>query len=205
MAWRWHTALPGRRSIRPQQASWDVMGVAAPTRSAAERRRLVRMLSDRRDWAGLLRLAMGLPVCDAVVVRRWFPPRWQPADERDRHVYSLLAQVRPPVLASAYELLRNSSCRLIRVGGGNPCWPQVHAEPVRLVQAPTAYKRLLELTDRPQAQWTPADLGYVRGARSLAQEQAGILPLYDLVVACMQWRFAADVTPALPARSSKHA
>ena len=136
VVWRWHTALPGRRAIRPEQASWDAMGVVPPPRSAAGRRRLVRMLSDRRDWAGLLRLAMGPPIRDAVVIR----------------------------------------------------WPQAY----RPVEVATPFKGLLNLADRPQAQWKPADLSYVRGARSLAEEKTGILPLYDLVAACMEWHFATE-------------
>jgi hypothetical protein len=204
VVWRWQTALPGRRATRPEQASWDVMGVVPPPRSAAERRRLVRMLSDRRDWAGLLRLAMGLPVRDAVVIRRWFGPWWRPADERDRQAYSLLAQAKPSTLASAYEVLRHASSKTVWVGGGNVCWPQVHVPPPYPKTSPTPFMGLLDLVNRPQAQWKPADLSYVRGARSLAEEKAGILPLYDLVAACMEWRFAADAAPTPSAQSFKH-
>lgn len=206
VVWRWQTALPGRRATRPEQASWDAMGVVPPPRSAAERRRLVRMLSDRRDWAGLLRLAMGLPVRDAVVIRRWFTPWWRPADERGRQAYSLLAQARPSTLASAYEVLRHASFRTVWAGGGNVCWPEAYWPQVRPhpKTLPTPFKDLLDLADRPQAQWVPADLSYVRGARPLAEEKAGILPLYDLVAACMEWRFATDAAPARSARSSEH-
>jgi len=59
---------------------WRSVSCGGGTRRcpAAVRRRLVCMLSDRRDWAGLLRLAMSLPIRDAVVSRRRFSPRWRP-------------------------------------------------------------------------------------------------------------------------------
>ena len=206
VVWRWETALRGRRATRPEQASWDAMGVVRPPRSAAERRRLVRMLSDRRDWAGLLRLAMGLPVRDAVVIRRWFSPWWWPAGERDRRAYSLLALARPSTLARAYGVLKEASFRMVWVSGGNVCWPQAYWPQVRPYPKtlPTPFKGLLDLADRPQAQWTSADLSYVRGARSLTEEKARILPLYDLVAACMEWRFATDAAPTPSARNSEH-
>jgi hypothetical protein len=205
VVWRWQTALRGRRATRPEQKSWYAMGWAISPRSAAERRRLVRSWSDRRDWAGLLRLAMDLPVRDAVVTRRWFSPWWRPAGERDRQAYSLLAQAKPSTLASAYEVLRQASSETVMLGGGNVCWPQAHVY-VRpyLKTFPTPFEGLLDRVNRPQAQWTPADLSYIRGARSLAEEKAGILPLYDLVAACMEWRFATDAAPARSARSSGH-
>jgi len=148
---------------------------------------------------------MDLPVRDAVVIRRWFSPWWRPADERDRRAYSLLAQARPSTLASAYGVLRVASFRTVRRGGGNVCWPQAYwpqaAAPTYLEALPTPFMGLLNLANSPQAEWTSADLGYVRGKRSLAEEKAGILPLYDLVVACMEWRFATDSergSPAVP-------
>jgi hypothetical protein len=205
VVWRWQTALRGRRATRPEQKSWYATW-ALPPRSAAERRRLVRSLSDRRDWTGLLRLAMDLPVRDAVVIRRWFSPWWRPADERDRQAYSLLAQARPSTLASAYEVLRQASSKTVMLGGGgNVCWPQayVYVRPY-LKTFSTPFEGLLDRVNRPQAQWTPADLSYVRGARSLAEDEAGILPLYDLVAACMEWRFATDAAPAPSARSFGH-
>jgi hypothetical protein len=94
--------------------------VVLPPRSAAERRRLVRGLSDRRDWAGMLHLAMSLPVCDAVVIRRWFSPWWRPAHERDRRAHSVLAQVRPSTLARAYEALTQASSRAVAAGDAAP-------------------------------------------------------------------------------------
>jgi hypothetical protein len=204
VAWRWETALSGRQATRPELDSWTAVGLVPPSRSAAERRRLVRILSDRRDWAGLLRLAMDLPVRDAVVIRRWFSPRWRPADDRDRRAYSLLAQARLSTLARAYETLREASFRtVIRGGSGNVCWPQAYWPHVRpyLETLPTPFVGLLNLANRPQAEWTSADFSYVRGVRSLVEGEAGILPLYDLVAACMEWRFATDDAPAPSARS----
>jgi hypothetical protein len=189
VAWRWAAAT------RPDQQFRGSTGTVLPPRSAAERRRLVRGLSDRRDWAGLLRLAMDLPVRDAVVIRRWFSPRWQPVGERDRRAYSLLARVRPPALARAYEALTAASSRSVAVGGsGYHCHMTAdqYRPPTSWMAVPTPFRQLLDLVDRPQAEWTPADLGYVRGARSLAEERPAIRPLYDLVVACMEWRFATD-------------
>jgi hypothetical protein len=167
---------------------------------------MVRSLSDRRDWAGLLRLAMDLPVRDAVVIRRWFSPWWRPASERDRQACRMLAQARPSDLASAYEVLRQASSKTVMLGGGgNACWPQARIYvPPYLKTSSTPYEGLLVRVNRPQAQWTPADLSYVRGARALAEEKPGILPLYDLVAACMEWRFATDAAPARPARSPGH-
>jgi hypothetical protein len=203
VVWRWQTALRGHQAARPEREPQDAMGAVRPPRSAAERRRLARSLSDRRDWAGLLRLAMDLPVRDAVVIRRWFSPWWRPADERDRRAYSLLAQAKPSTLASAHGILREASFRKVMVGGGNVCWPQAYVRPF-VETLFTPFKDLLDLADRPQAHWTSADLSYVRGARSLAEEKAGILPLYDLVIACMEWRFATDAAPTPSARGSEH-
>jgi hypothetical protein len=163
----------------------------------------VRSLSDRRDWAGLLRLAMELPVRDAVVIRRWFSPWWRPAGERDRRAYSLLARARPWTLARAYGVLSEASFRRVMVGSGSVCWPQ-HYIPPYVELLPTPFLDLRSLADRPQAYWQSVDLSYIRGVRSLSEESPGILPLYNLMVACMEWRFATDAAPAPSARSSEH-
>jgi hypothetical protein len=192
VVWRWETALRGRRAAVPQRESQAAVIVAWLPRSAAERRRLVRGLSDRCDWAGLLRLAMGLPVRDAVVIRRWFSPWWRPTDERDRRVYSALAQVRVSKLVGAYGVLRQAGFRTVQIGGRSVCWEVAYVRAYRpyLEEVPTPFSSLCHLVDKPQAYWTLEDLGYVRALRSLAQENAGLLPLYDVVAECMEWRFA---------------
>ncbi|NNN29399.1 hypothetical protein HLK59_03325 [Streptomyces sp. S3(2020)] len=60
--------------------------------TAAERKYLVGLLRERRDWAALWRLALELPVADAVRAVRHVDPQWHPEARRDRELFGLLAE-----------------------------------------------------------------------------------------------------------------
>src|SRR5690348_2637353 len=62
---------------------------------------IVTGLSRDRDWAGLWRLALDLPLLGAVAAVAQSDPRWRPADEPGRVLLSRLAATRPGQIRAA--------------------------------------------------------------------------------------------------------
>ncbi|MGW0710716.1 hypothetical protein ACWD4G_32970 [Streptomyces sp. NPDC002643] len=76
--------------------------------TAAERKYLMGLLRDRRDWAALWRLALDLPVANAARAVRLVDPQWRPAAQRDRELFGLLAEISPADIRQARKAMDQS-------------------------------------------------------------------------------------------------
>jgi hypothetical protein len=103
---------PTRAAVREELAGagdLDLVRVVAggpgpgrrPALTADESGYLVGQLAGRRDWAGLWRLAPGLPLAEAVAAVARFGDGWQPADDRGRALFRRLARMSPAEIAGA--------------------------------------------------------------------------------------------------------
>jgi len=81
--------------------------------TGAERDYLVGWFAERRDWAGLWRLAQDLPITDAVAAVRLTGTRWRPESPLDRELFDLLARAHPDAIRSARAAL--SGVDVVRV------------------------------------------------------------------------------------------
>jgi hypothetical protein len=71
--------------------------------TAEERRYLVGQLAARADWDGLWRLALDLPLADAVAATRSIPGGWRPRDEAGRQLLARLASSRPEAVTAVVD------------------------------------------------------------------------------------------------------
>lgn len=103
---------PTRAAVREELAGagdLDLVRVVAggpgpgrrPALTADESGYLVGQLAARRDWAGLWRLAPGLPLAEAVAAVARFGDGWQPAGDRGRALFRRLARIGPAEIAAA--------------------------------------------------------------------------------------------------------
>jgi hypothetical protein len=68
---------------------------------AGTERELTAELARQKDWAGLWRLALGLPLADAIEVVRLIGRRWRPGDEPGRRLLRRLAGAGPDMVRMA--------------------------------------------------------------------------------------------------------
>jgi hypothetical protein len=92
-------------------------GIGTPPMTAAERDYLVRQLAGRRAWAQLWRLALDLPVSEAVAAMTLFAAEWRPPDGRDRVLFERLARAEPELIVQAGDALRAPGVCRIEVAG----------------------------------------------------------------------------------------
>lgn len=85
--------------------------------SDVERKYLIRLFRDRRDWAALWWLASELPVSDAVAAARFVDPQWRPAAQRDRELFALLAESSPKCIRRARKAMDQSRVIHLEVPG----------------------------------------------------------------------------------------
>jgi len=71
----------------------------------AEVEYLIGQLAERRDWAGLWRLARDLPLAGAVAAVRSSGDGWRPADDRGRALFARLARADPRLVGSGRRFL----------------------------------------------------------------------------------------------------
>jgi hypothetical protein len=111
------------REAMTSDASLDVVRLVAGSGplvtelTPEERERFTRLLADRRDWAALWRLALELPVPEAVAAVRLADPGWRPATQRDRDLFGLLAEASPADVRRAREAMDQAEVIHLEVPG----------------------------------------------------------------------------------------
>ena len=111
------------REAMTSDASLDVVRLVAGSGPLVtelmpeERERFTRLLADRRDWAALWRLALELPVPEAVAAVRLADPGWRPATQRDRDLFGLLAEASPADVRRAREAMDQAEVIHLEVPG----------------------------------------------------------------------------------------
>ena len=98
-----------------------VAGAGASSRvtdiTVVERNYLTGQLVDRRDWAGLWRLAQNLSLLDAVAAVRMIDADWRPDRQRERDLFALLSRAKHDALLSARDALFAKAAIRIKVSG----------------------------------------------------------------------------------------
>lgn len=155
--------------------------------TAEERTNLVRDLRRHRDWAQLWRVALDLPVDEAVTALRPVRWRWRPADKRDRELFTLLTRTKPKELRRAHVALDNVIATPVTVRGGGSCYPPNQRSYTFSTYVDVDGRPLVRIAQRPQATWTPDDHDTVRGTRWIGKSETRVLE--DVLRACLDHRF----------------
>jgi hypothetical protein len=86
-----------------------------PERTAAGH--LAGQLARRRDWAGLWRLVLDMPLADAAAAMPAFGDRWRPSDDHGQALFASLASVDAGALALARDTFRGAGALHVPVDG----------------------------------------------------------------------------------------
>jgi hypothetical protein len=79
--------------------------------------REVGQLARRRDWAGLWRLVLGMPLADAAAAMPAFGDGWRPSDDQGRLLFGRLASADPDSLALARDAFGGAGAARVPVHG----------------------------------------------------------------------------------------
>jgi hypothetical protein len=78
---------------------------------------LIGQLARHRDWAGLWRLVLGMPLADAAAAMPAFGDGWRPSDDPGRVLFGRLASAGPDTLAMARDALGGARALSVPVHG----------------------------------------------------------------------------------------